>query len=98
MYNHEKIKKIYYKALNSVKADNIVKNNISMEKNTLTVAGNDISLDSFNDLYIFSVGKAGFDMAKEAEKILKERIKGGVAVSLKKSKLKYINISLQATL
>ncbi len=90
MYNHEKIKKIYYKALNSVKADNIVKNNISMDKNSITVAGNDIPLDSFKDLYIFSVGKAGFDMAKEAEKILKEKIKGGVAVSLKKSKLKYI--------
>lgn len=90
MYNQEKIKKIFYKALNGVKSENIVKNNISVDKTTLHIAGQSVALDSFNDLYIFSVGKAGFDMAEQCEKILKEKIKGGVAISLKETRLKYI--------
>lgn len=87
----EKIKKIYFKALNAVKPKTLVKNNISLDKDKLTVINEIISLNSFDDLYIFCAGKAAFDTAYECEKILKDKIKGGVAVSTKKGKLKYIN-------
>jgi glycerate-2-kinase len=80
----ELVEKIYFKALDSIKAQNIVKNNINIDKKYLTVVDKKIELNSFKNLYIFSVGKAGYDMAKACEDILKENIKGGIAVSLKK--------------
>lgn len=84
------LKKIYYKALDSVKAKSIIKNNISIKEDTLTIAKDKIDLKKISNLYIYSVGKAGLDMAKECEKILKEKIKGGIAVSHKEGSLKFI--------
>lgn len=86
----QKIEKIYFKALDAVKPKALVKNNISIDKENLTVVNETIPLDSFKDLYIFCAGKAAFDTAKECEEILKENIKGGIAVSTKKGKLKYL--------
>lgn len=83
------LKKIYFKALNSVKAKNIVKNNIFLKGSILTVKDEKIDIAQKN-LYVYSVGKAGYDMAKECEKILTKNIKGGIAISHKSGKLKYI--------
>lgn len=84
------LKKVYYKALESIKAQSIVNNNISLEKNTLIIKNQKIDLKKISNLYIYSVGKAGLDMAKECEDILGSHIKGGVAVSHKEGTLKHI--------
>jgi len=76
MSNLKKLKTIYFKAVKAVLPKTIVKENIVKYKH--------------KKLYIFSIGKAGYDMAKEAEKLLKNNILGGVAVSNKKGKLKRI--------
>lgn len=86
----KKVEKIYYKALEAVKANNIVRKNLRVSDEYLTVVDNNIKLSSFKKLYLYSVGKAGYDMAKTAEDILGDKISGGVAVSLKKKDLKYI--------
>ncbi len=84
------LKRIYYKALNSVKAKSIIRNNIRLKGDTLTIAKDTIDLKKISNLYIYSVGKAGLDMAQECEKILKEKIKGGIAVSHKEGSLQYL--------
>ncbi len=86
----ELLEKIYFKALNKVKAKSIVRDNISLNGNRLKIINETLDLKTIDNLYIFSVGKAGFSMAKECENILGNKIKGGVAISTSKGKLKYI--------
>ncbi len=76
MCSKKELQKIYFKALNAVIPKTIVKENIKKNKN--------------KKVYIFAVGKAGYDMAKETENILGKNIKGGLAISNKKGKLKYL--------
>ncbi|MEJ2415306.1 MAG: DUF4147 domain-containing protein [Sulfurimonas sp.] len=85
------LEKIFYKALKSVQADTIIRKNLSIDNNYLTIVDQNIPRNSYKNLYIFSVGKAGYTMAKEAEKVLQKNIAGGMAVSLEKKKLSYIN-------
>jgi len=87
MSNSKLLKRLFYKALEAVKADRVVTNNLSYNKKYLYIANEKIAWDSFKNLYIFSVGKAGFEMAKTSEKILKDKIKGGVVISLSTKKL-----------
>ncbi|TLP36962.1 glycerate kinase type-2 family protein [Arcobacter arenosus] len=84
------LEKIYFKALNKVKAKSIIKDNISLEKNILTISNEKIDLNKFNNLYIFGVGKAAFSMAKECENIIGKKIKGGFIVSTSKGNLNYL--------
>lgn len=91
MSNQKTLKKIFFKALHAVKAEMIVKENLSYNSRYLNIANQKVAWNSFKNLYIFSVGKAGFDMAKTAENILKPKIKGGMAVSLSNKKLTVLN-------
>lgn len=86
----EILKQLYFKALERVKADVIVRDNISLDEENLLIRDKKISWNSFDKLYIFSVGKAGYDMAKECEAILQDRIYYGVSISLSDQKLEYM--------
>ena len=86
--SRKELEKIYFKALNKVKAKTIIKDNVSIKENILNIVDEKIDLNKIKKLYIFSVGKAGFSMAKECEKILEDKIKGGLAISTSKGKLK----------
>jgi glycerate 2-kinase len=88
--SRELLKQLYFHALDKVKADAIVRDNIGCDEDNLKVCQKNISWNSFKNLYIFSVGKAGYDMAKKSEEILKNRIYDGVAISLKDEKLEHI--------
>lgn len=87
--SRKNLEKIYFKALNKVKAKTIIKDNISLNDNILNIVDEKIDLNKINNLYLFSVGKAAFSMSKECEKILKNKIKDGFCVSTSKGKLKY---------
>jgi glycerate-2-kinase len=75
MYNKDLIN-IYNKAVEAVLPQTIVKENLAKYQD--------------KKVYLFSVGKAGFDMAKEAEKVLGKNIVGGLAISNKTGKLKHL--------
>lgn len=85
----KELEKIYFKALNKVKAKSIIKDNISIKENTLKIISEEINFNKIKNLYVFSVGKAAYSMSKECEKILKDKIKGGLCISTSKGKLKY---------
>ncbi|HHS93067.1 MAG TPA: DUF4147 domain-containing protein, partial [Campylobacterales bacterium] len=84
MFNKERLTKVYYEALNAVTAESIVKNNLSLVGDVLSVCDERYDLKAFQNLYCFSVGKAGFEMAKVCEEVLGDRLKGGLAISHKK--------------
>lgn len=88
--SRKELEKIYFKALNKVKAKTIIRDNVSIKDNILRIVDENIDLNKIKNLYIFSVGKAGSSMAKECEEILKEKIKDGLAISTSKGKLKCI--------
>ncbi|WP_428738911.1 glycerate kinase type-2 family protein [Sulfurimonas sp.] len=84
------LENIFYKALKNIQANTIIQKNISLDKKYLYIANNPIKRNSFKKLYVFSVGKAAYAMAKEAENILQENIAGGLVVSLEDKKLSYV--------
>lgn len=91
MSNKEKLIELYYQALKAIDADEIIRKNIRLTSKNLYVHNQKYPLKSFNHLYIFAVGKAGYPMAKACEDVLGREIEGGVVISHQKGKLKYLN-------
>lgn len=78
----------YNRALDAVKAEAIITNNISLDTKSLTVCKKKYPLKNIHNLYCFSVGKAGLGMAKACEKVLTKHLKSGIAISHQKGQLK----------
>jgi glycerate 2-kinase len=89
MYNNKPLEELFNIALDAVKAKNVVKNNICCDEKNLYVVDQKIPLKSFKNLYIFSVGKAAYEMAKTAEEIFGDKIYKGLAISLSDQKLQF---------
>lgn len=87
--SRKELEKIYFKALKKVQAESIIKDNISLKKDSLKIVDEIIDLKNIKNLYIFGVGKAAYAMAKECENIIGDRISGGVVISTTKGNLKY---------
>lgn len=88
MYKNE-LEKIYFKALHKVKAASLIKENISIGEDVLTIVKNKYQLKNYARVFVFGVGKAAFEMAKECEVILKDKISGGFVISTSIGDLKY---------
>lgn len=88
MYKSE-LENIYFKALDKVKATSLVKDNVSVKEDTITIVGNEYHLENDSRFFVFGVGKAAFDMAKECEAILEEKIYGGLVISSSEGDLEY---------
>lgn len=88
MYKTE-LKNIYYKALDKVKATSLIKDNISVHSDTISIVDKKYQLSSEGRFYLFGVGKAAFSMAKECESILKDKISGGMVISTSIGELTY---------
>ena len=90
MSKKKKLTKLYYQGLKAIEADEIIRKNIRLTSKNLYVYGAKYSLKSFQNLYIFAVGKAGYSMAKACEDALGTQIKGGVVISHQIGPLKYL--------
>tara|TARA_B100000809_G_scaffold240984_1_gene263793 strand:+ start:1733 stop:2884 length:1152 start_codon:yes stop_codon:yes gene_type:complete len=88
MYKNE-LEKIYYKALDKVKAASLIKENISIEEDILTIVNTEYQLKNYARVFIFGVGKAAYAMAKECEVILKNKIAGGLVISTSTGDLEF---------
>lgn len=64
--------------ISAVLPENMVKNAVSLNGDTLTVQDRDYDLQSYRHIYIVGGGKAAATMAAELEKILADRITAGV--------------------
>ena len=90
MSSKKLLKQIYYHGLDAVKAEAIISRNIAIDEENLTVCSVSYPLEQINNLYLFSVGKAGLGMAKAAEKVLGSSIKGGISISHQAGECSYV--------
>ncbi len=90
MSNKKILTKIYNQALQAVKADTIIRSNITLDEKNLTICNTAYPLKKMNNIYLFSVGKAGLGMAKAAENILGTLIQRGVAISHQEGQCSFI--------
>lgn len=88
MYKEE-LKNIYFKALNKVKAVSLIKDNVSFNNSKLHIVNSTYEIQKNTKVFIFGVGKAALDMAKECENILQDNIAGGIVVSNSEGSLEY---------
>ena len=84
------LKQLYFTSVNGVKAKALISKNIQLLENSIKIVDRSYSFDKYKNIYIFSVGKASYLMAKECEKILKDKITDGLAICLENKKLNYI--------
>ncbi len=88
MYREE-LERIYFKALNKVKAVSLIKDNLFIKDDVLTIATEKYIIKKETRIFVFGVGKAAYAMAQECEAILKDKIKGGLVISTSTGDLKY---------
>ncbi len=81
---------MFLSALHSVHPKNLIPSNVSLKENSIIVEGTQIDIPEY--IYVFGSGKASVEMAKAIERILKDRIKGGVIVCNYIEKLKYLQV------
>ena len=88
----EDIKSIFFASLDGVLPKNVIRKYVKIDKNFLCINDKKYDLKKYKNIYILGAGKASYDMAVEIEKILKDRIKNGVVISIKEKNLKNIKI------
>jgi glycerate 2-kinase len=69
---------IFKTAVESVLPNNLIKNNLKLEKDTLLCMGTKFALDEFENIYVIGGGKASGIMALALESIIGDRIKTGI--------------------
>lgn len=84
------LKELYFISVNEVKAKALINQNIKLFEESIKIVDKSYSFERYKNIYVFSVGKASYLMAKECEKILKDKISGGLAICLEDKKLNYI--------
>ncbi|MDD4871523.1 MAG: glycerate kinase [Kiritimatiellae bacterium] len=71
---------IFKAGIESVKPDRLIKNNVTVRQNLLTVGGQPFDLRMINRIYVVGAGKASGLMAQTLEEILGDHISGGTVV------------------
>ncbi|RXJ98996.1 hydroxypyruvate reductase [Arcobacter sp. CECT 8989] len=84
------LKELYFTSVNEVKAKALISQNIKLFDESIKIVDKSYSFERYKNIYVFSVGKASYLMAKECEQILKDKISGGLAICLEDKKLNYI--------
>lgn len=88
--SREFLTKLYNTAIDSIRAETIVTNNVKIDGQSLILAGQRYEFSTIKNLYIYAAGKAALPMAQQAEKILADRIQGGLVVTHQQGALQYL--------
>lgn len=76
--------------LAAIKTRETVRRQCVLTGSKLTVGGQSFDLDVFRRVYVIGFGKASLETAEELERILGDRITGGIVLDVKRAKLKRI--------
>jgi len=68
----------------------VIEEKVKLEQDILNVSGQQFDLKKFRRIFFVGIGKAALNSAQALEKILGQRITQGIALDIKKGKLKYI--------
>ncbi len=77
----EQALKIYSSVLESVRADKLVRDAVSLEGGLLFIQGRHVDLDAFNRVFVAGAGKASVQMGSGLVEILGSRVSGGLLVT-----------------
>ncbi len=80
--------------IEAVLTKNVIKKNIALKGDILSIMGKNYKLDSFRRVYVIGFGKAALASGKEIEKILGKRIYKGIVLDVTPGKLKRIKTCL----
>ncbi|MFY9553262.1 MAG: DUF4147 domain-containing protein [Blastocatellia bacterium] len=84
----ETAKRIFLETLRSIEPAAAINKHLRVEGNKLTVAGDEIDLDTVDDVVLIGMGKASLKMGSAVEGLLGDRIKRGVLVTDRRSSLR----------
>jgi len=76
--------KIAEAGLQAIDTEQVIRNTVSVEGDTLVIGGERFSLEGVGRIFVVGVGKCASDAAYALENILGERLIGGVIVDIKK--------------
>lgn len=76
--------------LRAINTQKIIFNKVKIQKNNLIIENEKFNLNKFKRIFFIGIGKAALESAKAIEKILKNKITKGIALDVKKGKLKKI--------
>lgn len=90
IYNRQlqDVKEIFNKALQAVHPSSLIRENVQLKENILTVGGKIWSLKSGQNIHVIATGKAAGTMSRAMEEVLGNRLKSGVAIAPAGSKTK----------
>jgi len=92
--NRKHALEIIESGMNSILPKNVMKKQIKLKNNILTIKNKNYNLKNYENIYVIGFGKSSSLMALELEKILKDRIKKGIIISTKKVVLKKIKLHI----
>ncbi|MFH1201253.1 MAG: DUF4147 domain-containing protein [bacterium] len=76
--------------LEAINTEEVIKDKIRLENNTLFINGESFDLNKFKNIKVVGFGKSSCDAALALEKILDSKIKAGAVIGLSKVDCKYI--------
>lgn len=76
--------------LQAIDTKAVIEEKVKLDGNVLNVSGRRFSLKKFQRIFFVGIGKAAFSSAQALEKILGPRLTQGIALDIKRGKLKYI--------
>ncbi|WP_281951637.1 HAD-IIB family hydrolase [Nitrosophilus kaiyonis] len=88
----EDAKDIFFKAVEAVLPQNVIKDSVKLDKDTLYIKNRKYELKNYKNIYILGAGKASGKMAEAIEAILKEKIKKGIVISTEEKDIGNIKI------
>ena len=88
--NRQNALKIVEAGLNAINTEEVIKNKIKFENNSLTILGESFILTKFKKIKVVGFGKSSCDGALALEKILGNKIKEGAVIGLQKTHCEYI--------
>lgn len=91
MSNKTLLRNTFDAVLKEVKPQNLIKKGCRLKGNTLTVSGNSYDLNKYKNIYLLGSGKAVVPMAREIQKILKDKIANTLIIGAYNSDVKLDN-------
>ena len=80
-------KRVYLDTLRAIEPDSVIKRKVLVDRSTLTIAGEEIRLEDFSEVVLVGIGKASIKMGAAVESLLGDRVKRGILVTDRRSKI-----------
>lgn len=81
-------KSVFLRTLSAIEPDSVFKQKVRLDGETLTLGGEQIALDAYDEVVLIGMGKASLKMGAAAEALFGERIKRGILVTDRRSSVR----------